>query len=69
MTDSVWSLIGVGAVAYLIYRWYSKRRPMLTALDGGKVLQFEPVQGPEPGFQGSTPQIAVMSWPGGGGKC
>lgn len=71
MTDNIWSVIGVAAVAYFIYRWYKKGQgPTLTLLQGGKPPeQYQPTHGPEPQLQGSFPEIAVVSWPGGFGKC
>ncbi len=71
MTDNLWTLIGVGVVAYLVWKYFQKNgRPRLGVMDGGRKsalrFQFHPVEGPEPQLQGSTPQVGVLSWPGDG---
>lgn len=72
MSDSVWSWIGIGAVAYLVWRYFKgKDRPQLRVMDGGRKgpRQYQIVEGPEPGFTGGTPQLAVLGWPNDGGNC
>ena len=74
MNDNLWSLIGVGAVAYLVYKYVKRHKETNTrrfkVLQGGKAdTQFMPSQGPIPQAEGTTPQIAVLGWPEGNGVC
>ncbi len=67
MTDNIWSLIGVGVVAYLVYRHFSKQRPRLTVMQGGLSGQYSDAHAPSSTIGGgAAPPIAVVSWPGDG---
>lgn len=72
MTDGFWGLVGMVAVGYLAYRFVNRsrsERPRLGVLQGGRHEdgQFSTTnKGPQPGYNGSFPQIAVLSWPGAG---
>lgn len=77
MTDNIWGLAGLGFVAYLIYKYVSKKptRAKFTVLQGGlatfsglgggtETPQYQPAGSPEPQVEGGTPRIAVLAWAG-----
>ncbi len=72
MTDGLWSLLGTGAIGYLGYRFVKNGKRgqarRFGVLQGGiPAGQFSPQSnGPPPSFQGSFPQLSVLTWPNAG---